>query len=145
MKSILYVGAVFMVGASIYGFVDYKKTSRSKEFKALYQEEKEQPPVAEEVNIPVIAKNEDITEVKNLKEEKFTSKKKLAEDEMNEEVIEEKKLNDNSGEVFKTKKVKKERKLNYKLFSRAPLREYVDDPLPVKKEIKTEEAKSVNQ
>ena len=32
MKSILYVGATLMIGASIYGFVDYKKTSRNNEF-----------------------------------------------------------------------------------------------------------------
>ena len=36
MKTILYVGATLMIGASIYGFVDYKKTSRSKEFKKMY-------------------------------------------------------------------------------------------------------------
>lgn len=36
MKSILYLGAVLMTGACIYGFVDYKKASNSKEFKSLY-------------------------------------------------------------------------------------------------------------
>ena len=40
MKSILYVGATLMIGASIYGFVDYKKTSQKKEFSTMYGEEK---------------------------------------------------------------------------------------------------------
>ena len=31
MKSILYAGAALMIGASIYGFVDYKKNSHKKE------------------------------------------------------------------------------------------------------------------
>jgi hypothetical protein len=38
MKSILYVGATLMIGASIYGFVDYKQTSQKKEFKEQYLE-----------------------------------------------------------------------------------------------------------
>ncbi|MEI9910110.1 MAG: hypothetical protein WDO71_10785 [Bacteroidota bacterium] len=38
MKSILYVAAALMIGASIYGFVDYSKTSRHKEFTNMYNE-----------------------------------------------------------------------------------------------------------
>ena len=45
MKSILYVGATLMIGASIYGFVDYKKTSHSKEFTGMYSAEKIKEPV----------------------------------------------------------------------------------------------------
>ncbi len=45
MKSILYVGATLMIGASIYGFVDYKQTRNKKEFKEMYQEEKAITPV----------------------------------------------------------------------------------------------------
>jgi hypothetical protein len=45
MKSILYVGATLMIGASIYGFVDYSKTSNKKEFKTMYKETKLTEPV----------------------------------------------------------------------------------------------------
>ena len=38
MKSILYVGATLMIGASIYGFVEYKQTSQKKEFTSMYAE-----------------------------------------------------------------------------------------------------------
>lgn len=40
MKSMLYIGATLMVGASIYGFVDYQQTHAKKEFKEMYVEEK---------------------------------------------------------------------------------------------------------
>src|SRR5258705_3365996 len=39
MKAILYAGAVLMTGASIYGFIDYKKTSRDKAFTTMYKTE----------------------------------------------------------------------------------------------------------
>ena len=39
MKPLLLIGAALMVGAGIYGFVDYKKANLKKEFKALYNEE----------------------------------------------------------------------------------------------------------
>ena len=54
MKSILYVGATLMIGASIYGFVDYKQTQGKKEFKEMYAEEKE----------PVIMDEEKVTDQK---------------------------------------------------------------------------------
>ncbi|MBL0336381.1 MAG: hypothetical protein IPP73_14015 [Chitinophagaceae bacterium] len=53
MKSILYIGATIMIGASIYGFVDYQKTSRNREFKKMYTE-----PVAKE---PVVSDNKTVT------------------------------------------------------------------------------------
>ena len=40
MKSMLYVGATLMIGASIYGFVDYKQTHNKKEFKEMYSEKR---------------------------------------------------------------------------------------------------------
>lgn len=43
MKKMLYAGAALMIGASVYGFVDFKKTSKKKEFKAMYVEEKPAP------------------------------------------------------------------------------------------------------
>ena len=38
MKSVLYIGATLMVGACIYGFVDYKNTNRKEAFKSLYHQ-----------------------------------------------------------------------------------------------------------
>ena len=46
MKSILYVGATLMIGASIYGFVDYRKTSHDKKFSSMYK--------VKEVNEPAV-------------------------------------------------------------------------------------------
>jgi predicted GIY-YIG superfamily endonuclease len=45
MKSILYVGATLMIGASIYGFVDYEKTKNKKEFTNMYREAEVTEPV----------------------------------------------------------------------------------------------------
>ncbi|MGH2552563.1 MAG: hypothetical protein ACRDEB_02535 [Chitinophagaceae bacterium] len=53
MKSILYVGATLMIGASIYGFVDYEKTKNKKEFTNMYKE----TTLAEPVIVPVSSKN----------------------------------------------------------------------------------------
>src|SRR4030095_7216703 len=47
MKAILYIGAILMVGASIYGFIDYNKSSRDKNFRNLY-ENKEQEAIKKE-------------------------------------------------------------------------------------------------
>ena len=44
MKSILYVGATLMIGASIYGFIDYQKTSRKKEFTNMYKDKEVNKP-----------------------------------------------------------------------------------------------------
>ena len=46
MKSMLYGGATLMIGASIYGFVDYKQTHGKKEFREMYAEETKRTPVA---------------------------------------------------------------------------------------------------
>lgn len=46
MKSMLYVGATLMIGASIYGFVDYRQTHDKKEFREMYSEKKTTAPVA---------------------------------------------------------------------------------------------------
>ena len=65
MKSILYVGATLMIGASIYGFVDYKQTKGKKEFKSMYTEKKAiAPVVTTDVQIsPDVKKEEQIDEV----------------------------------------------------------------------------------
>jgi hypothetical protein len=43
MKPLFLIGAALMVGAGIYGFIDYKKTSHRREFQSLYKEKKEEP------------------------------------------------------------------------------------------------------
>jgi hypothetical protein len=62
MKSILYVAATLMVGASIYGFVDYNKTSRQKEFKTMYHEQEvKKPVVVAEKTLPGIVTTETVS------------------------------------------------------------------------------------
>ena len=111
MKSILYVGATLMIGASIYGFVDYKKTSQQKEFTGMYESNEINSPEIKEVkNLPVTGKNDPVTE-------KVTGKNIVPGNAViNTAVVK---------EATKEKKSKpvKRRKLNYKQFSRAPLRE----------------------
>lgn len=50
----LYVGAALMIGASIYGFVDYRQTHNKKEFKEMYAEKKSTAPVT-----PVVTKSDE--------------------------------------------------------------------------------------
>lgn len=120
MKSILYAGAALMIGASIYGFVDYKKNSHKKEFNDLYAEKKTTKPV-------------------EVKEKKVTP-------DVNNKVVEEKKTQKKTA-VVKNKAVteekkeikKKKRRFSAEDFSRAPLREEVEEiTLPSKKDIKKE-------
>jgi hypothetical protein len=119
MKKFLLFGAVLMVGASIYGFVDYSKTKQTKEFSKMYDE-------------PVIKNAEEIT----TKDEPVISK---------EEIVAEKKEAVKNSNVSKPafvkkpvkRKIQKPRKVNYKSFSRAPLREEVVI------ELKTEPRKAV--
>jgi hypothetical protein len=128
MKKFLLVGAVLMVGASIYGFVDYSKTKRNKEFSKMYDE-----PVtknAEDIKTndePVISENETAFIDKTVSEKKEAVK--------NSNV---------SKPAFVKKpvkiKIQKPRKISYKSFSRAPLREEV---VIVKDDTKTEPRKVV--
>lgn len=113
MKSILYVGATLMIGASIYGFVDYKKSQDKAAFKNMYTEVKkavEEP--AADVKEPAInstTDNQTKTATGNaaVKKAVANSNKKA------------------------TKKIKKKRKVNVRLFSRGGLDdEYIE---PVKK------------
>ena len=53
MKSILYVGATLMIGASIYGFVDYQKASRKKEFTKMYEEKKSKDQVVNDKTVDI--------------------------------------------------------------------------------------------
>lgn len=116
MKSILYVGATLMIGASIYGFVDYKKSQDKAGFKNMYTEVKkpvEEP--AADVKEPAINSTADNKTASGNTETKTAvtkTNKKAA------------------------KKIKKKRKVNVRLFSRGGLDdEYIEPkkkitPLP---------------
>lgn len=99
MKSVLYVAAALMIGASIYGFVDYSKTSRHKEFKTMYDEPQVKEPVAAEEKTLV-----------NIAPETISKKEQP-------EVITEKPVKK------PVKKIKKKRTIDLESFSRAPLKE----------------------
>jgi hypothetical protein len=112
MKPLLYIGAALMIGAGIYGFVDYKKKNQSKEFQSLYREEQKkevQEPVTTDVApaaIPAPVVTEKIETVV-----------------VNRETVADRKH-----------VVKKPRKrLNAKLYSRAALEEEIRLPEPEKK------------
>jgi hypothetical protein len=128
MKSILYLGAVLMTGACIYGFVDYKKASNSKEFKSLYHSRTASTKAAlspqEESGIKTIQKV-------NEKSMAVPAGKLVAGDEL-EPAKEFKEVKSADSK----RKASKRKKLNYKLYSRAALEEYIP---PVVEE-KTEKA-----
>lgn len=73
----LYVGATLMIGASIYGFVDYKQTHQKKAFLDMYKEEKKAiaPSPAEEKTVAV----EEKTSSPVTSEKKINSNRKKAE------------------------------------------------------------------
>ena len=100
MKAILYVGGALMVAASIYGFIDYKKSSHNKNFKTLYENKKE---------VAVPAENK---EMRTAKEEPA----KVAE-------VKNKEVKTDPAADKKTVVVKKKRKVSFDKFSRAPLDE----------------------
>ncbi len=141
MKSILYVGATLMIGASIYGFVDYKQTSHKKEFKSLYTVETvKEPPVAmtDDKTDPVVKKEiitmreKPVSRKQDLKETTTIAPvKPIAEDEkMNPgetKKIEEVAVAVNPSANNKVIRKAKKKKLNSKLFSRAPLREEMEE------------------
>jgi len=117
MKSILYIGAVLMTGACIYGFVDYRKTSNRKEFKSLYR--------TETASTKTALSPEQVRDVNAI--EKVNEKTKIAEPatgysdvdktERAKEITPVKTVNG-------TRKFSKRKKLNYKLYSRAALEKF---------------------
>ena len=133
MKSILYAGAALMIGASIYGFVDYSQASNKKEFNDMYTVEKEKPAVAtlktdnDQPTKQAIRKEDKTGEKKNVTPVNIKAKK----EDKSEKYADEKKEKNN---------VKKgKRKLSTKLFSRAPLREDMEElPAPKNETKKTE-------
>jgi len=122
MKSILYIGATLMIGASIYGFVDYNKTRNKKEFKNLYAEK--------EVTQPVVVEKLSTFNTKNI--ETPVDNKKAADGNVTiSNVLTEKK---SVAKVYKQKK----RKSNTRLFSRGAL----DERYIKEEKIKVEEPKT---
>jgi hypothetical protein len=110
MKSVLYVGATLMIGASIYGFVDYNKSQNKKEFKTMYTKTDIQ--VDESVVDPIEIKEKDTKTVVAVNNNSEVSKKTSA--------IKNKK-------VFK--KAKKKRKIKASLFSRGGLDDEYIEPV----------------
>ncbi len=127
-----------MIGASIYGFIDYNKTHKKKEFKEMYTEKNTQATVvAATTDEPVNSKETVVTE----KTKTVLSKKAVAEKskEANpvqpiateDKLVTEKKEFGNepavtvepAEESSALKTVKKKRKLKKEFFSRAPLRD----------------------
>ena len=111
-----------MIGASIYGFVDYQKTSHRREFNNMYTD-------------PVVSK----TDVPDLKQQAVVpvtdETKTVAENNqsvVNTTTVEKK-------PVAKVKKIK--RRFNISEFSRAPIREEVIVPDKPEKETKKTEIK----
>jgi len=159
MKSLLYVGATLMIGASIYGFVDYKNSSKKTEFNHMYTEEKKitpDPVVATDVKEPVVEKaiaknNKKVVSPKKTgtkeKEEVAPALKAIAaEDKMvtGKTALPEKTTVTvtPSKENFVIKAAaKKRRRLSSKLFSRAPLRDEIE--MPVVEKVKKEDKKDL--
>jgi hypothetical protein len=155
----LYVGATLMIGASIYGFVDYKNTSRKKEFTSMYEEKKAPVVTAEDkVAETVVSKDRDGSiEKKAVTKKQLVSQKEEATIAAVSPIAEEDRIAvKETREIEKTtvdvktsresnviKKVKKKKKLNSRLFSRAPLREEEEIilPGPVKEDAKKIEKK----
>lgn len=121
MKKFLIFGAVLMVGASIYGFVDYSKTKHSKRFNNLYREAE----VKEAAVQPAGADEKSLTEVKT--EPSDLKKEAVKNSNVSKPAIIKKPVK---------QKIQKPRKFSYKEFSRAPLKENI-----IEKTIKTEEPK----
>jgi hypothetical protein len=154
MRSMLYVGATLMIGASIYGFVDYKRSSHSKDFKDMYSTEQKTAPVQPEKIVaeektPATSKEK----LKTVKTKISTAKSRSqdivsivpisAEDkiETSKTSLSEEKTTSlaPSKESSIVKTIKKKRRISSKIFSRAPLRdEEIEVRVPVKEEKKTD-------
>lgn len=151
----LYAGAALMIGAGIYGFVDYKQTHNKKEFKEMYSEEKKPAPVAEtlkqeikaaEPEKTVIVKAKPVVKEKKavIKEEAIRPIEPIAEEDLM--VVEKKDLTEKpvvskvpAKESSLTKPVKK-KKVRKEFFSRGRMPEVevlIEKPAK-KEEVKTE-------
>jgi hypothetical protein len=134
-----------MIGASIYGFVDYKQTHKKKEFKEMYTEETSTPVdvVIEKKNTEPADKKEIVSDTKKAVSKKPFKNPGAKEEEPLKGIVaisddvkisnENKvigdagvsvKVSDNPG--TEKKLVKKKKKLSTKIFSRAPIREEIN-------------------
>jgi hypothetical protein len=116
MKSILYIGAVLMTGACIYGFADYRKASNNKEFKSLYR--------SEEAATKATLTPQEESRVKTIP---IVNEKKVAvpvtKPTRGDELEPAKEFSEVKPADSKSK-FSKQKKLNYKLYSRAALEKY---------------------
>ena len=113
MKAILYIGSTLMVGASIYGFIDYKKSSHDQSFINLY-ENKEQAIKPGERKVPdpakgTLMKSEPTEEIK-INEEPKEKKKKIRTKEFSRAALDEKYVNEERKTITKKESTKKEQK-----------------------------------
>jgi hypothetical protein len=115
MKPLLYIAVALMIGAGIYGFVDYKKKSQRKTLESLYTKEGNK-----EVKEPIPAP--DIPEV---------GPAVMATTPREEAVVE----NKNTGEAGDKEGKKNNKRLNLKIYSRA---------IPTKVIIEEEDATAVD-
>lgn len=124
MKSILYAGAALMIGASIYGFVDYNKTSHKKEFKTMYAEPKESD-ADNNAEIKKVAANDSKNESPAVTETKKADDNKS--------------VTSNTTKKITKKTVKKNRVFSTRLFSRGALDERYINPTEKEEPKKTED------
>ncbi len=111
MKSILYVGATLMIGASIYGFVDYKQTKDKKEFKKMYTESPAIEPT-------IIDEKESVVTPAGKEEMKVTDTKNTVAS------------NSSDGKKKTTvKTARKKKKINSEMFSRGSMEERYIEPV----------------
>ena len=114
-----------MIGASIYGFVDYQKASRKKEFTKMYEEKKSKDPIVTDKTVDI---KSDPVLVNGKKTDVVTNPVTdvLATD--------------------KPKVVKKKKVFRFSEFSRAPLDEkYLKKQMKLPETPVTEEKKTDNQ
>ena len=146
MKSILYAGAVLMTGACIYGFTEFSNSDTKEALKDMYKDEKtlvqktditgvqpEVTAVVAETKPEVAVRKKEV----RAKEEPVVEKKLTP-----PEIIEEKSaatIEKSEVDLIPPVKMavkKKKKRLNSKMFSRAPIREHEEELIlvPEKKE-----------
>ncbi len=148
MKSILYVGATLMIGTGIYGFVNYKKTNHNKEFTKMYDPKEVIEPVSTNENVKDVTeksktrmKEKSVDKKQTVKKDAAIEHKLVREDPVvtTEVATSDKTTSSTSLKEMIANHDKPVKKLNYKLFSRAPLeRKYLEKELKLK-ELKLEE------
>jgi hypothetical protein len=157
MKTMLFVGATLMIGASIYGFLDYRQTHNNKEFKEMYVEKKAEAPFivvagkekkAEPGKITAVTEKPAVSRKRvTVKKESINPIKPIAEED--KMVVEKKNLNEGpavtkepakESSAIKTVKKKKVRK---EFFSRGRMPEEEIEMEPVIKENKKTQSKEL--